>query len=82
MKQTKQKLFPLIKVQIVLQSRESAGTVGGKFNVYTCAKCGKLPEWGSGFLACPNNHYESLDNNPRGRAVKDWNATMKKWSKQ
>jgi len=53
----------------------------GRNLVYPCVKCGELPVWGSGFLLCPNNCYETLYNRPNGSSVREWNKKMVGWWK-
>lgn len=42
-----------------------------------CRVCGSRPEWGSGYLLCPNGHYETCYDEPAGAAVREWNREMK-----
>ena len=47
--------------------------IKGVGTVYPCKKCGMYPIWGSGFLLCPNDCYETAGNEPNGSSVREWN---------
>lgn len=48
-----------------------------KNNIKNCCDCNIPPEWGSGFLFCPQCKKESEMNKKKGQAVRNWNNINK-----